>query len=47
MIVEKNIVRDELAGLVRRLQFARGMETEERRAFLDRELIERQMFGGF
>ena len=33
--------------LVRRLQFARRMQAEERRAFLDRELIERQMFGGF
>ena len=33
--------------LVRRLQFARRMQAEERRAFLDRELVERQMFGGF
>ena len=33
--------------LVRRFQFARRMQAEERRAFLDRELVERQMFGGF
>ena len=33
--------------LVRRLQFAGRMQAEERRAFLDRELVERQMFGGF
>jgi hypothetical protein len=33
--------------LVRGLQFARRMQAEKRRAFLDRELVEREMLGGF
>ena len=33
--------------LVRRLQFAGGVKPEEWRALLDRELVERQMLGGF
>ncbi|CEG10031.1 hypothetical protein BN961_03465 [Afipia felis] len=33
--------------LVRCFQFARAVQAEERRAFLDGQLIQRQMFGGF
>ena len=43
----RHVVERARHRLVRRLQFARRVQAEERRAFLDRELIERQMFGGF
>src|SRR5712671_4916863 len=44
-----NVLRDVIKRarglLVRGLQFARGMQAEERRLRLDRQLIERQMLG--
>ena len=43
----RHIIECARGRFVRRFQFARGMQAEERRAFLDRELIERQMLGGF
>ena len=43
----RHVVQRAGDGLVGRLQFACGMQSEERRAFLDGELIERQMLGGF
>ena len=43
----RHVIQRARERLVRRLQLARRVQAEERRAFLDRELIERQMFGGF
>ena len=43
----RHVVERARERLVRRLQLARRVQAEERRAFLDRELIERQMFGRF
>jgi len=43
----RDIIQRARGRLVRRFQFARGMQAEERRLRLDRELIERQMLGGF
>ncbi len=43
----RDVIERACDGLVGRLQFARGMQPEERRAFLDGELIERQMLGRF
>ena len=43
----RHVVERARSRLVRRLQFAGGVQAEERRAFLDGELIERQMLGGF
>ena len=43
----RDIIKRARGLLIRRLQFARGMKGEERRALLDRQLIERQMLGRF
>ena len=43
----RDVIQRPRGGLVRCLEFARGMQPEERRAFFDGELIERQMLGRF
>ncbi len=45
--VLRDVVERARHGFVRRLQFAGGVQAEERRALFDGELIERQMLGGF
>ena len=41
----RHIIQRARHRFVRRFQFARGMQAEERRALFDRQLIERQMLG--
>ncbi|MEY9462001.1 hypothetical protein ABH973_002414 [Bradyrhizobium ottawaense] len=43
----RDVVKRARHRFVRRLQFAGLVQAEERRAFLDRQLIERQMLGRF
>ena len=43
----RHVVERARGRLIRRLQFARGVQTEERRALFDGELIQRQVFGRF
>ena len=45
--VLRDVVERARQCLVRRLELAGGMQTEKRRAFLDRQLIERKVLGGF
>ena len=43
----RDVIERARGRFVRRLQLARGVQAEERRALFDRQLIERQMFGRF
>ena len=43
----RHVVQRARGRFIRRLQFAGGVQAEERRALFDGELIERQMLGGF
>ncbi len=43
----RHVVERACRRFIRCLQFAGGVQAEERRALFDSELIERQMFGGF